>query len=167
MKKNEDAENQRSNHWSIINNYSPLATDTEVNSCFSIDYIPATIAIFSRGQRKQVAQKSHDTLSDQSSEKLIYNGKVTQSENRFLFCSVRGGIYILSTYFSKLNSVCDNFFWVSTRRLLKERNLSHQSASFCKPNLKVIRLNTHLPNSSFDLAAFSSSDFICLKQKKN
>ena len=83
MKKNEDAENQRSNHWSIINNYSPLAIETEVNSCFSIHYIPATIAIFSRAQRKQVAQKSHDTPS---SEKLIYNGKVTQSENRFLLC---------------------------------------------------------------------------------
>lgn len=32
--------------------------------------------------------------------------------------------------------------------------------------LKVIRIGTHLPNSSFDLAALSSSDFICLKQKK-
>ena len=30
----------------------------------------------------------------------------------------------------------------------------------------MIRLDTHLPNSSLDLAAFSSSDFICLKQKK-
>lgn len=36
----------------------------------------------------------------------------------------------------------------------------------CVSTLKVIRLDTHLPNSSLDFAAFSSSDFICLKQKK-
>lgn len=72
----------------------------------------------------------------------------------------------LSTYFSKLISVWDNFFWVSTRRLLRKRKPSMKRHIYFV-TLKVIILSTHLPNSSFDLAAFSSSDFICLKEEPN
>ena len=69
------------------------------------------------------------------------------------------------TYFSKFISVCESFFWVSTRRLQSQNKMRENilrkigtlsfNAKYCG--------TLYLPNSSLDFAAFSSNAFSWLE----